>query len=122
MTQIMKTEDMNTAIRLLELEKKLDGGGLGGAMIVTKNEPELIDALNKIYAVTLDKTWQEIYDAVEAGRLVYLRDTNCYYSLFEIGKASIDDSYFVNFRSGKFNALAATDYPGYTYEQSVEPR
>lgn len=60
--------DVITAERLNHLENGVSGAG--GALAV---EAVLDEASG---STTLSETWQTIYDAIEAGRLVYIYKTN----------------------------------------------
>jgi len=75
--RVMKTEDMNTAIRLLELENKLSGS-MAVKMTYEREDngteitdfSELVDG-TRIKNI-LSRTWQEIWDAAQGGTVVYL--------------------------------------------------
>lgn len=90
--------------------KYTGGGGSGGSgscdctMIVTENEE------------TLDKTWQEIYDAIAAGKRVVLVQTSDSVTTKAaqvfLDQASIFvDMYIVSGGNTVFRATTATGYP-----------
>lgn len=58
----------------------------------------------------LDKTWQEIYDALMAGKNVILKEDESYGTLTSIFYQ--DDIYSVYFGGGTYSANSINDFPG----------
>lgn len=69
---------------------------------------------------TLDKTWQEIKNAYDAGMPVYLQYEevtefeNSQHRETLVGCSILEGEYYVNFEYG-YAANAATDYPTYGF-------
>lgn len=74
--------------------------------------------------VTMDKTWEEIRDALEAGKLVTFKhdsNTTTYYRVFTINSVNCSSgTYTVNVvgngANESYTASGADEYPSYSYD------
>lgn len=73
------------------------GGSSGGVLVVTDTDG------------TLDKTWQEIHDAMKTGGAVY--DGGDDDGVYIIDSAYIDNDYVVHADAGEWHAQSASGYP-----------
>lgn len=69
-----KTGDVVTSTKLNKMEQGIAdaGGGSGGGGVLVVN----MTADQQARTVTLDKTWQEIYDAITGGKSVIAKHVN----------------------------------------------
>lgn len=90
-----------------------NGAGGGGALIVHQSH----DEEHGLY--TLDKTWQELADAILLGPVLLItEDDIAEYGVSSTPLRSVsheDGNYWVNFENGTFNADSAN---GYLYYQA----
>lgn len=103
---VWKTGDVVTSAKLNKLEQGVASGGL----VVTGIDP--------VYqSGTLNKTWQEIFDAVSSGRFVVAADTFEYegktysYAYPLEGLSYSPDGYIVKFDNTAFKCESADDFP-----------
>ena len=104
--------DIVTSTKLNKLENGVaSAGGGGGVLIVNVDEN-----------YTLDKTWQEIYDAFSSGTNVIMSYTNTSdgggFTVTEYGTTSVqevgfssNEQYFVVFSGGGAHCNSADGYP-----------
>lgn len=92
------------------LSKKNGGGSGGGVLIVTRT------------AGTLDKTWQEIVDAMSTtGAVLAFYEDGSIYDLKTFTNASVDDKadeYIVSTADGASGTYVASSASGYPVRQS----
>ena len=113
---------MSKRLTIEEFIKTLKGSGSGSGGAA---EPMMIHESISGSTATMDKTWQEIYDAFTAGRVVINypgSDTENYPiagSVVAVTGYPGSGSYSVTFyRTGslaEYHANSADDYPNYTY-------
>lgn len=76
------------------------GGGGGGALVLAENESR-----------ALNKTWQEIYDAMKTGSVVLEIEGDGIYPILSV---YTDMDYFVTSQYGEYVSNTATGYPTYS--------
>lgn len=105
--QTWATGDVITAEKLNHRE---DGvAGAGGVLVVHINFTQ--DGNYTVY--TLDKTWQEIYDALDSGLVCSLVEggEGSFYQYGFDGVEVLDDVYYVNSNIRTYQTDAASGYP-----------
>ena len=78
------------------------GGGGGGVLVVTENEG------------TLDKTWQEIYDAMLSTGAIFRPPTETEEAYSFTGLNEYNGQYFVSSSAGEWASETKTGYPAAT--------
>lgn len=103
-----KNGDTITAEKLNKIEEGIEGAS--GVLIVT----EIIDVERQ---VVLNKTWQEIYDAVFSGKQVFMQNSSDGIELIPLSKIYYLDSssqYGVGFsNTNQYDTSSANSYPRY---------
>lgn len=99
-----QTGDIVTSEKLNKLENGVANAGGGGALIV------YVDNTG-----TLDKTWQEIYDAFVSGAVVLIlagQEENAMANVvISAGYNEFSQEYVVGTNGGDFSCVSADDYP-----------
>ena len=98
-------------LKLDEISDKLDGGGAVSALIATET---LVsdDAAN----TKLNKTWQEIHDAIAAGQVCWVAKIDTEYQtdyFVEITECGISSSQY-----GTYYTIKTADYTNYSAEST----
>ena len=88
---------LGTEIALIKALGGNGGGSGGGVLVVTETDG------------TLDKTWQEIHDAMKSVGAVY--DGGDDDGVYIISSTIIDTNYIVNCSAGEWVASSASGYP-----------
>lgn len=81
------------------IDAQSGGGGGGGALVLHENE-----------SGTLNKTWQEIYDAMKTGSVVIEVEDD---GIYPLASATIDGKYYVTAPCGEYVSDTTTGYPTY---------
>lgn len=102
------TGDIVTSAKLNHME---DGIASSAVMVVRINFTT--DGSHNVY--TLDKTWQEIYDAIDSGLFCFLLEggEGSFYQYGIDGVEVVDDVYYVNSLIRAYQTDAASGYPQY---------
>lgn len=101
--------DIVTSTKLNKLENGVaNAGGGGGAFIVYVGDND-----------TLDKTWQEIYDAFTSGTIALILagqgENAMANAVISAGYNEIAQAYLVGTNGGNFSCESADDYPAIGY-------
>ena len=105
-------QDVNTPTPITREDGFLDaiaksgggGGSSGGGALVVH---ETVSGTTH----TLDKTWQEVHDAMKSGGAVYYGGDD---GVYVITNTYIDTYYFVACSAGEWVASSASGYPSYS--------
>lgn len=87
-----------TPSKLNNIEQGIANGG--GALLVETT-------INNDETYTCNKTFQEIYDAMNEGKVVYIYENNTIQIVFYIDSGD----YYFETRNGIFSASSSSDYP-----------
>lgn len=109
MSYIKQTWTRGDTITADKLNHMEDGIASGGVFIVEQTQS------GNTY--TLNKTWNEIYNAVASGKICYLSHLNGFFSLAYIANLMSFMVMFTGF-SETYETSTADSYPSYTFEDA----
>ena len=109
--------DIVTAANLNHLEQGVESAQGGGVLIIDESVTESSTAPT----YTLNKTWQEIHDAMISGTicLIHQVDSNFEGYLSVSSCAVQDDEYYIYTFHNRYTSINSTDYPIYEFTNTA---